>query len=455
MTGAAPHGGRPLVFAVAVAAGVSLVFVPVLRAVLAAAAIIAVAWVVLLPRGWFPADRRVRRLILAFVAVRLAMPFVAESIGGLADVLFTGGSDAFSYHAYGTRVAHDLAQFGHSLSHRRAPGTGTIDLAVGYFYLWTAPVRLVTYYLWGGLATVAMLLFWAFTNHLAGPRRVGYTAFVLFTPTLLFWNAGLSKEAPITFAVACLVAGVQTISIRGTTVRAAFYLAVGVAVAGVVRPHIALLLTVSAVIAFLVSSGEARARIGRRVVGVGIAVSCVVILVPLTSRLIDPAGQQSFIDAAQSTAERTADVGGRSAFEASPTTSIAQVPGAVATVLFRPWPWEVRTVPQALASAEALVIGFLVTRAAWAFARRRVRFERSVLVPIAAVYSFLFCIAFSSLGNFGLLVRERMQVVPFLLLITFAARPLRPVGGTAPAFPRQGATSWRSTVILGNRGRVP
>ena len=39
-----------------------------------------------------------------------------------------------------------------------------------------------------------------------------------------------------------------------------------------------------------------------------------------------------------------------------------------------------------------------------------------------AIYALLFCLAFSSIGNFGVLARQRVQLLPFLLAL-LAARP--------------------------------
>jgi hypothetical protein len=41
-------------------------------------------------------------------------------------------------------------------------------------------------------------------------------------------------------------------------------------------------------------------------------------------------------------------------------------------------------------------------------------------VVASAVYTLLFCSAIVSYGNFGLIVRQRMQVWPFLILLAFA-----------------------------------
>jgi hypothetical protein len=422
----------------AIGIGVSLVAVPVVRGVLVALAVIGFTWAVILPRGWYPrGDVKTRRVIAVFLGIRMLMPIVSAVVAGAAALLFTGGTDADKYHDVAVRVANELLLTGHASAHgTQIPGSSAVELVVGYFYAFAAPIRLLSYYVSNFLAMIGMLLFWWATEHLVpDQRRRRYTAFILLTPTLLFWNAGLGKEAPLMFATGCMVAGFHVLSGRSRAPRGFAYLALGVVVGGFVRPHIVLLLMLSGVVGFVF--GGARAASGRRrrrLLPLAVVGAFAILVLPATHSLLDPAGGRSLVKAAYDTAETTADVGGRSAFETAPTRSVSDVPGAIVTVLLRPFPWEVRTVPQLLASAEAAAIGFLFFRSLWRVMRRRMRFTQSPLVVSSGVFVLLFCLVFSSLGNFGLLVRERMQVLPFVILLTFSVIPVPArVPGAEPA----------------------
>lgn len=411
------------VLGISAVAGASLIAVPTARAVLVGLIAIAVVWLVFLPRRWMAdVEPTTRRVIFVFLGLRLVMPLVFQLVSNSTTLLFAGGSDSLRYHLTGTRVATELLATGHSISHRGIPGTGAIDLAVGHFYAVAAPVQIVGDYVWNAVATVGMLLFWWATNHLAGERRARYTAFVLLTPTLLFWNAGIGKEAPVTFATGCIVAGIYMLSVRSNTLRGVGYLTIGVAVAGFVRPHIALLLLLGTVVGVGAPRLKSKTK-SRRLVPLAVAAVLLAAVVPATRALIDPSGDRSLVDAAYDTAESSTVIGGRSSFETSPTRSLGDVPFAVVTVLFRPFPWEVRTAPQLLASVEAVVIFATVVGTLRGLAKRRLRFVPSPLVPMSATFTLLFCLAFASIGNFGLLVRERMQVLPLVVLLVFSVRP--------------------------------
>jgi hypothetical protein len=86
------------------------------------------------------------------------------------------------------------------------------------------------------------------------------------------------------------------------------------------------------------------------------------------------------------------------------------------SVLFRPYPWEAKNVANLLAAAESLLLAGLLV-----FSIGRLRFwpssawRRPILI-YAAAYTLMFVVAFSSIGNGGILARQRVQMLPFLLL---------------------------------------
>jgi len=97
-----------------------------------------------------------------------------------------------------------------------------------------------------------------------------------------------------------------------------------------------------------------------------------------------------------------------------------QFPAAAVTVLFRPFPFEAGSAVALIASLEGLVLLVLLVRSV----------PRWRLVPripyavFAATYTVLFIFAFSALSNFGILVRQRTQLLPLVLVI--AALPALP-----------------------------
>jgi hypothetical protein len=121
---------------------------------------------------------------------------------------------------------------------------------------------------------------------------------------------------------------------------------------------------------------------------------------------------------------------GGSSYAVSGAHSIIGLPGALVTVVYRPWPWEAGNLQGFIASIEGV---FLLALSFYLLSQRSkaiLAFRRSPYTKFACIYVCLFCFAFSSIGNFGIIVRERVQVMPLFLLILSLAfmddRPQRP-----------------------------
>jgi len=108
-------------------------------------------------------------------------------------------------------------------------------------------------------------------------------------------------------------------------------------------------------------------------------------------------------------------------------------------LFFRPFPWEVHSLQAVIAAGEGLLLAFLVWK------RRRelmlaLRASRETAVILAAIlFVAQFSIIFSAaITNFGLLARERVMAMPFLVLLlcfhkTPAARAWPPASAANPS----------------------
>jgi hypothetical protein len=110
-------------------------------------------------------------------------------------------------------------------------------------------------------------------------------------------------------------------------------------------------------------------------------------------------------------------VEGGSEFTPTPITSLAGVPMAVITVLFRPFPWEAHNLKLFFQGLEGVFL-LTLTVAAWPRLRGIPRFvRRNPYVLFVMVYSSAFIVAFSGFGNFGVLARQRVLMLPFFLVL--------------------------------------
>jgi hypothetical protein len=219
-------------------------------------------------------------------------------------------------------------------------------------------------------------------------------------------------------------------------------LGAGLALSALVRPHITLILFASIAAGYLLRPAGPRATALApiaKVVGVLVlAVASIVVLKQAAGFLkVDSITASSVNKVVNNSVELTNE--GGSTFQAVPVRTPADLPRAFATVLIRPFPWEAHNA-QALGSAAEGV--FLV----YLFWRNRARLRRlpihlkSSYPMFCVLYTLMFVYAFSTFGNFGILARERVQVLPFVLALV--CLPLRP-----QRHPSTTSTTSRKTLV--------
>jgi hypothetical protein len=246
-----------------------------------------------------------------------------------------------------------------------------------------------------------------------------YGLLVFFLPSMLYWPSALGKEG---WAILCL--GVASygvaLAVTGGIIPGIIAFLGGVIGVLEMRPHVALVMFFGVVVAALVSRSRTRGTgsLALRVLLFGALVVLGVILFQSTASFfgVDSIASEGGANAALSKAEgRTSEAG--SAF--SPVTvgtNPLKYPLAAVTVLFRPFPIEAGNPVAALSAFEGVFLIVLMVRE-----RSRLRslgrmMRRSPYVGYSFGIVFMFIYAFSALSNFGILARQRVQVLPFFLV---------------------------------------
>ena len=257
-------------------------------------------------------------------------------------------------------------------------------------------------------------------------RRKTYARLVFFMPSLLFWSSSVGKDAWMLFGLGLAAFGAARLVTSGAT-RAAVPLILGVGATAIVRPPVAAMIGGAIVVGYVVrpSPPEQRelALVFKVVVLVCLAIG-MVFLVRLTNDFLARAGvdeEGGITDTLQNTTFRTQE--GGSSFQPSVLDSPTRVPVAVVTVLFRPLLPEARNVQGLLAAAEGTaLLAWAIWRWRWILhAGLSIRRQPYVAVAIAYVGAFIF--GFSSIANFGILARQRSQVLPFFLVLLAIPTP--------------------------------
>jgi hypothetical protein len=351
--------------------------------------------------------------LLLKLAASLARFFVAFDVYG-------GVADAARYlregEAYALRFRDlDLALPG-GFTGTKFPG-----ILTGFVYSFTWPTRIGAFLVFSWIAFWGLFLFYrAFTLAVPEGRRRTYARFVFFLPSLLFWPSSVGKEAWMLFGLGLAAFGMARLLVGG--LRGAIVpLAAGAAALAVVRPHIAAMVAVAAVVGYVVRPSPPEQRelglLVKTVVLVALALGTL-FLVRMTEDFLARAGvsdEGGISDTLQNTMFRTQQ--GGSSFEASVLDDPTSAPLAAVTVLFRPLVPEARNLQGLLAAIEGTALfAWALWRWRWVLqAARSVRRQPYVASAFAFVAVFVF--GFSSIANFGILARQRAQVLPFLLVL--------------------------------------
>lgn len=369
-----------------------------------------------------PDPRFLRLLVFAFVLKCLAS--VARYIQ--AFVIYNG-NDGKSYSKEGARLASAYLEGNFDVDiGREFIGTGFMRVATGVLYMLTGPSLYVAW------AVFSLLGFWG-TYFLYRAFRVAvpdgdarrYALMVLLLPSVLFWPASLGKEALVCLGIGLMAYG-SALLLSGYRTWAGPLL-LGVLATGVVRPHIAAALFTGLALAWFLRRRPGRATELTPLTYVGGAALILVGGAGVASwaaSFLDVELSPSGInDAITETTELT-DEGG-STFAPATVDGPLDMPWAAFTILFRPLVVEAANPQMMLAAAEGTFLLILVALSWRSLAKLPGRLRRQPYLILAVVYTVVFVYAFSNFGNFGILTRQRVQVLPFLLVF-LALRAPRP-----------------------------
>src|SRR5690606_29385585 len=107
-------------------------------------------------------------------------------------------------------------------------------------------------------------------------------------------------------------------------------------------------------------------------------------------------------------------------------------PNAMYSVLFRPMPCQASIAHALIAEADCSRLLVLCAEALPQLVRLPKYLFRVPYVAYALTYTVMFVIAFSSISNFGILTRQRTQVLPLLLVLLVLPRD---IGRAEPSRP--------------------
>jgi hypothetical protein len=408
------------------------------------AAVTAGATVVLVLLTWIvrrEPDPVIGRIILFGFLAKLAGTVAYYRV--IADVY--GFGDVTGYVRAGRELA-PIIRSGTMPEQAQATGTPFTEFLTGLVFAVFGSNELVGYFVFSLLSFVGMVAFLKalqFAAPEANHRR--YALLVLLMPTMVYWPSTIGKDAWLVFTLGIATYGAARI-LRGA--RFAYPVtALGLLGMAAVRPHMALLFTLSFAAAYVLRLGQADVHrgAGAWLIGLALVLGGVMFAATNFSEEMGSGSQEQRISISQvrtdaeevmEATDRNTRLGG-SEFENRPVEGPIGAVYGVLSVPFRPFPHEAVNFQARVASAEGLFLLLLLVLSARRLGRLPSAVFRTPYVAFCAVYTVGFLIAFSNFSNFGLLSRQRSQLLPFLLVLLVIPLADEAIGRTRPPGPRR------------------
>jgi len=365
-------------------------------------------------------DARTFRLVMASGALKLATAPLWIYVN---DHYYSGIADAYGYSRVGAQVAAQIRNGDFSFHVGRVIGDGATSIITGIIYTVIDSNVLGGFFVFAFLGFVSLVLFYrAFRVALPDGDHRRYAKLVFFFPSLLFWTSAIGKDALISLGLGLGALGAARILARA---RGGFVLlGIGLGLTALIRPHVALMLFAALAVAYLVSKSKTASPLTplAKLLGAVVLVVGGLILAKLTAHFF---GLQSLSVASiqhvlNQNASNTGGLNSRqygSIVATSVSLSPTSIPKDIYYVLIRPLPFQAHGLTQLASSLEnTFLVALLIVswrRLASAFTAMR----RHPYLLLVALYSLVWIILFASIGNLGILVRERTSLLPLLLVL--------------------------------------
>lgn len=352
----------------------------------------------------------------------LELALAARMVGSLARyamayVFYGGAADAERYNLYAAsryvlwREGYVIWDWGGK------QGTQWMELITTAMYTVIGPSPLAAFLVFASLSFWGTyLIYRAFVMAVPDGDHRKFALLVFFLPSLNFWASSIGKEAWLMFFVGVTAYGASRFfSSRPWGLP---NLALGAAGTALIRPHLAVLLFTALVVAQLLrpartQTGGNFAKLAALVVLAGAGS----ILVTQSAQFlgIDDFSYQAIADSVTTASDQASDSG--STFTPVSLSNPLGLPMAFVTILFRPFLFETRNPAMLIQSIEGLFVLYLLVRF-----RPRVRptlrlLRTNPFVLFSALFVLDFTIAFAGFGNFGILARQRVLMLPFFLMM--------------------------------------
>src|SRR5579862_2390410 len=355
-------------------------------------------------------DERLYRIVMIGLVLHLLAAPVQIWV---VNHYYHGITDYNRYVNQGALLGPRFRQFNFSLAgtNQKFLGAGSVSVFAGIIFAFVGINKLAAFFVFGWFAFLGTLGFFrAFCVTFPEADHRRYAKMIFFLPSLIFWTAGASKEAVMYLSVGIAADGAARVLARRP--RGVFLMVVGIAIGIYVRPQELLLLlgVVAVATLFRPRARGTTFRLARFVALAAVQAAFLALVVGVTQKLAKHGAPVFSLNAVAAN-----NSGQASSIPYHPGP--AGYPQDIYSVLFLPQLFNAHGAGQRVAAVENTVIVVLILTSV-----RRLRYlPRVALMRPYVMVAFLdllgFCYAFAALSNLGLIDRERVLVLPFLLVL--------------------------------------
>jgi hypothetical protein len=364
-------------------------------------------------------------LVLHLLAAPAQIYVIDHFYGGIADFV--------RYTHQGALLSSNFRHFNFTLAGadvRQIVNDGSVSIATGIVMAIVGVNQLATFLVFSWLSFIGTIFFYrAFSLTFAGGDLRRYALMVFLLPSLIFWTSDVSKESIMMFALGLTAYGAAKILARR---RGGFSLVVpGVAIGYYIRPNELILVLAGFAVAMMVPTAAARRSQGalRRLAGLTFLGLMLAFSVYLTFHYLRHGNSTLSLQQVHDNNQGAAHGSGSSGVPYS--TDPVTYPRDIYEMMFNPLPIKAHGAGQRIAALEnTVIIGLILMSLRQLRMVPRAAFARPY-VMLCAVYSAGFIYTFAALGNLGLIERERVMMLPFLLVLLCIPRAPR---GSPPRY---------------------
>jgi hypothetical protein len=363
------------------------------------------------------------------ISVRfLAVALGAHLLGSLLrytiiQSVYHGVADANGYFGAGKLLAPEFRSLDIPAIPAPYVGTPFVDWTTGLLFAVIGPTLLGGFVVHSVLSFVGAWFFYrAFRMSFPKGNHELYAFLIFLVPSMWYWPSSLGKDGLIMLFLGLGTYGFARL-FTGRFLRGLLLALIGLGGAFMVRPPVATAVAVAGAAAFLFRPARNRSP---QVTGL-----TWIVFVPLLAVMAFLAigsttaylGEDSAIEAFE--AQRSIDFQGQgedSNFDPPSPFSPAGSALGIVTVNFRPFPWEAGGPLPALTAMEGVVLLAVLVWRRREILRGLARWRTSGMVLLAVGAWLGLSIILASITNFGLLARQRTQVLPFLFMLPAMVR---------------------------------